>query len=330
MEQKDRYDAEKLHRDSIVFDGHCDVLWPVLAGERRLKERSQQGHLDLPRMRDGGLTAQVFAIFEYWEKLEGEKATVAALRMVDAFRQELEDNPDDLALATSAADVEQAKKEGKVAAILGLEGAEPLAGDLRLLRPFYLLGVRNVGLTWNYRNQAADGVGVSDPHGLTGFGRELVVELNRLGMMVDVAHLAPKGVEEVLALSTQPVISSHTGAYALRAHRRNLTDEQLQGIAHSDGLVCVTFVPDFLSADPEKADLSRALDHIDYIAGAIGVDYVGLGSDFDGYKGLTRGLDDVTCLPQITAGLLERGYSPIEVRKILGGNFLRVFRQVCG
>jgi membrane dipeptidase len=306
------------------------VLMPVLAGERRLKERSQQGHLDLPRLREGGVTAQVFAVFDYWEKIGSERATAQALRMLDAFYQEVEANPGSLTPATAAADVERAKRENKVAGILSLEGAEPLAGDLRLLRTFYRLGVRNIGLTWNYRNQAADGVGVNQPHGLTDFGRDLLREMNRLGVMVDIAHLAPAGVADVLALSAQPVISSHSGACALRSHRRNLTDEQLEGIARSGGVVGVTFVPTFLSASAEKAHISQALDHIDYIARAVGVDYVGLGSDFDGYKGLTHGLEDVTCLPQITAGLLERGYAPPEVRKILGGNFLRVFKQVCG
>jgi membrane dipeptidase len=330
MSQEDSPNALKLHRESIVFDGHCDVLMPVLTGERQLKERSRQGHLDLPRMREGGLTAQVFAIFDYWEKIGNEKATAQALRMLDAFYQEMEANPDSLTLATTAADVERAKRENKVAAILGLEGAEPLEGDLRLLRIFHRLGVRNIGLTWNYRNRAADGIGVTSPHGLTDFGRALVREMNRLGIMVDIAHLAPPGVADVLALSTQPVISSHTGAYALQAHQRNLTDAQLEGIARSGGLVGVTFVPNFLSANPKKAHISQALDHIDYVARAVGVDYVGLGSDFDGYKGVTRGLEDVTCLPQITAGLLERGYTPPDVRKILGENFLRVFRQVCG
>jgi membrane dipeptidase len=322
--------ALELHRESIVFDGHCDVLMSVLAGERQLKERSRQGHLDLPRLREGGVTAQVFAIFDYWEKLENGKATAQALRMLDAFYLEMDANFDSLILATAAADVERAKREGKVAAILGLEGAEPLAGDLRLLRTFHRLGVRNIGLTWNYRNQAADGIGVTGPHGLTDFGQALVREMNRLGIMVDIAHLAPPGVADVLALSTQPVIASHSGAYALQAHRRNLTDGQLEGIARNGGVVGVTFVPGFLNADPEKAHISQVLDHIDYIARTVGVDYVGLGSDFDGYKGVTHGLEDVTCLPQITAGLLERGHAPPEVRKILGGNYLRVFRQVCG
>jgi membrane dipeptidase len=324
-------DAFKLHRESVVFDGHCDVLIPVLEGKRRLKERSAEGHLDLPRLREGGVTGQVFAIFGYWAELREVSPAGYALRMVDAFYQELGDSSDSLMLAACAADVERAKAEERVAAILSLEGAEPLEGDVRLLRIFQRLGVRNIGLTWNYRNQAADGIGIeSGQRGLTEFGVALVQEANRLGVMVDVAHLAPPGLRDVLALTEVPVIDSHTGVYALCPHRRNLTDAQLEGIARTGGVIGVAFVPKFLSPDYDKARLSHVLDQIGYIVRAVGVDHVGLGSDFDGYQGVTAGLEDVTCLPQLTVGLVERGYGPEEVRKILGGNFLRVFRQVTG
>jgi len=326
-----KVDARKLHQESIVFDGHCDTLLAVLTGKRRLGERSNEGHLDLPRMREGGVTAQIFAICTCSGRLPGGPLK-QALRMLDAFYRELEANPHSLILATSAADVERAKEEGKVAAILGLEGAEPLEGDLGVLRMLHRLGVRVVGLTWNRRNQAADGVNEARTGGgLTNFGVELVREMNRLGMVIDVAHLAPAGVRDVLELSEAPVIASHANAHALCPHRRNLTDEQLEAIAARGGVVGVTFVPGFVAENKQEASLGRLLDHIDHIAKVAGIDHVGLGSDFDGFTDRPMaGLEDVTGLPNITAGLLERGYSPDEVKKLLGGNFLRVFREVVG
>jgi len=327
-------DADKLHRESIVFDGHCDTLLSVLDGQRRLGERSEEGHLDLPRMKEGGVTAQIFACFVRRQFVPA-RSTTETLRLVDTFYEEMSANAATLTLATSAADIERAKAEGKIAGVLGLEGAEALAGDLGVLRTFYRLGVRNLGLTWNFRNAAADGVAEARTGGgLTEFGVRLVKEMNRLGMMIDIAHLAPAGVRDVLALSEAPVIASHANAHALCScascpHRRNLTDEQLEGIAANGGVVGVTFVPAFVTEDPNQATLERTLDHVDHIVRVAGVDHVGLGSDFDGFPEgkVNAGLEDVTKMPNITAGLLSRGYKPAEVKKILGGNFLRVFRQ---
>jgi len=321
-----------LHKDSIVFDAHCDTLQEVLAGKRRLGERSEEGHADLPRLCEGGVTAQIFALFvspNYFPR----GAARQALRLLDVFYQELGENADQLTLATSASDIERAKAESKVAGILSLEGAEPLEGDLRVLRAFYKLGVRNIGLTWNLRNAAADGVDETRSNsGLTNFGVQLVQEMNRLGIMVDISHLSSTGVRDVLRVSEAPVIASHSNAYALCSHRRNLTDEQLESVASNRGVVGVTFVPSFVTKDENQATLERVLDQIDYMVKTMGVDHVGLGSDFDGFLGFgkVRGLEDVTRLPRLTAGMVERGYGEEDVKKILGGNFMRVFREVVG
>jgi membrane dipeptidase len=324
-------DPGRLHRESIVFDAHCDTLQEVLAGKRRLGERSEEGHADLPRLHEGGVTAQIFALFVS-PNCFPRGAARQALRLLDVFYQELEENADQLALATTASDIERAKAEGKVAGVLGLEGAEALEGDLGVLRTFYKLGVRNIGLTWNLRNAVADGVDeMRSSGGLTNFGVQLVREMNRLGIMVDISHLSPTGVRDVLHVSEAPVIASHSNAYALCPHRRNLTDEQLEGVASKGGVVGVTFVPNFVTADGYQATLKGVLDQIDYMVKTMGVDHVGLGSDFDGFFGVNvRGLEDVTHLPQLTAGLVERGYSEEDVKKILGGNFMRVFREVVG
>lgn len=322
-------DPLSLHRDAIVFDGHCDTLLSVVQDKRPLAERSTQGHADLPRFRDGGVTAQIFALFSPPFALGGREPTWQALQLLDAFYQAVDAG--EVALAIRAADVRQAKAEGRVAGVIGMEGAEALRGDLGILRMFYRLGLRNLGLTWSLRNEAADGVSEARTGGgLTEFGFRLVQEANRLGIMVDIAHLAPAGVQEVLALSDAPVVDSHANARALCDHPRNLTDRQLEALAKTGGVVGVVFVPGFVAAEPEQQNVERLLDHIDHIVRVAGVDHVGLGSDFDGFHGELAGMPDVTHLPAITSGLLDRGYSEEAVRKILGGNWLRVFEQVAG
>ncbi len=322
---------DQFHRDSIIFDGHSDFLHNAVNEGRRFEECSDVGHADLPSLRAGGVSAQIFALFCLDEDRPNEgNPTVESLRQIDAFYQMQERCADQFVFAGRAADIEEAKGDGRVAGMLGLEGTEPLAGDMGLLRVYHRLGVRNVGLTWNYRNHVGDGVGVDDAGGLTDFGRLLVVECFQLGMMVDIAHLAPPGVKDVLEMAEGPVIASHANAYALCAHRRNLTDAQLDALAATGGVVCVTFVPGFITDSPAEASLERLLDHIDYIVHRIGVEHVGIGSDFEGYDGMTQGLEDVTRLPALTTGLAARGYDALAIRRILGLNLLRVFRQVVG
>jgi len=322
---------EQLHRDCLVFDAHCDFLSLTVWDRRRFDRRLDYGHLDLPRLLEGGVSAQTFAIFALSQRHPtADHPTVEALRQVEAFYQLAQQNSGRFAVATRAAEIEQAKVRGGVAGVLSMEGCEPLAGDIALLRVFYQLGVRCIGLTWNRRNAAADGIAEANAGGLTDFGRLVVRTAYQLGMLVDVAHLAAPGVNEVLQLAAGPVIASHANAFALCPHPRNLSDAQLEGIARSGGVICVTFVPAFISSLPEQASLERLLDHVDYIVQRIGVEHVGLGSDFDGYDGVTAGLEDVTCLPALTAGLIRRNYSTTAIRSILGLNLLRAFRQVAG
>ena len=324
-------DPIQLHTDSIVFDAHCDFLHATARDGRRFDQRLGLGSVDMPRLLEGGVTAQIFAVWDYWAELPPERSpTLASMRQVAAFYRMLDECADHFIPATQAADIEQAKAEGKLAGILSLEGTEPLAGDLDLLRVFYELGVRNLGLTWDYRNLAGDGVGVADPGGLTDFGRAVVRQAERLGILIDIAHLSPRGVEDVLQVAQGPVIDSHANAQALCGHRRNLSDAQLDALAASGGVVCVAFVPKFITADDWQASLEGVLDHMDHIVRRIGTDHLGIGSDFDGYQGVTSGLEDVSRLPALTAGLVGRGYDETAVRKILGLNLLRVFRQVVG
>ncbi len=322
---------EELHRSSIIFDGHCDSLLRVVEGQLKLAERSAEGHLDLPRLHDAGVTAQVFAIFIEDQYLPAGAAR-QTLRVLDAFYRELEANADALFLATKAADIGQAKAAGTVAAIIGCEGAECLEADLALLRVYHRLGLRLLTVAWSRRNQAADGAWESRTRGgLTNFGIKVVEECNQLGILLDISHLSPAGVEDILEVSAAPVVASHSNAHALCPSPRNLTDQQLVALAEKGGVVGVTFVPSFISERQEEASLAKLLDHVDHIVKTTGIDHVGLGSDFDGFRPpAPAGLEDVTHLPGITAGLVQRGYSEEDVRKVLGLNWLRVFRQAVG
>jgi membrane dipeptidase len=329
-------DAQTLHQQSIVIDGHCDTLLRLKAQEQERppylpKLDVDRGHVDLERLQAGGVTAQNFACFVP-PRLGPAQAAHETLRLIDRFHRYQEAHADELSLATCAADVERAKVEGKVAGILSMEGAEGLEGDLSVLRMMCRLGVRWVGLTWSLRNQAADGVAeLRTNGGLSTFGIELVGEMVRLGMVVDIAHLAPAGVEDVFEICEAPVVASHANAHALCPVARNLTDAQLEGVARSGGVVGAVFVPGFITGGEEQATLDMLLDHIDHMVAVMGVDHVGLGSDFDGFGGAPPvGLEDVSAMPNITAGLLARDYPAEDVRKILGGNWLRVLRTVTG
>lgn len=321
-------DAAALHADAIVIDTHCDTLGRVLEGQRRLGERSDLGQFDLVRAREGGLTAQVMATFVS-EQRQGDGIR-QSIDFIDTLYEELEAFPKLARLATSGKDVREAKSHGEVALILGMEGAEGLGGSIRALRMFHRLGLRVLGLTWNRRNEAADGAGEM-PHagGLSNFGRQLVQECNRLGILLDVSHLSPRGVTDVLELTGAPIVATHSNAAAVYPHVRNLSDEQMEGIAATGGVVGVVPVPPFLGEYDERAPLEPLFQHLEHMISVVGEDHVGLGLDFDGVGDMrTEGIEDVTQLSNLTKGMLERGHSEERVRKVLGGNFLRIFDQV--
>jgi membrane dipeptidase len=283
-------------------------------------------------------------------------------------------------MAFSVADIERAHKEHKLAALMGIEGGHSIENDMHLLRDYYRLGVRYMTLSWSNTNEWADSSGdIDDPkiqhhNGLTDFGKQVVLEMNRLGMIVDISHVADKTFWDAIATTKAPVIASHSSARALVDAPRNMTDEMLRAVAKNGGVVQVNFFSGFVDEDYHKAMLAQEkdqaaaiqkyidslraqgkpvnylevdriqrewtakiprppfkslIDHIDHIAKVAGVDHVGLGSDFDGVSGATpQGMDSAADLPRITQSLLDRGYSADDIKKILGGNLLRVFRQV--
>ena len=341
-----------LHKKSVYVDTHCDTImawmpppeltwvWlPKLPDEmlkslkdikrRSLSERSEAGHLDLPRMVEGGVDCQVFAV--YVSPLYHTAPLKRALQMIDAFYSELNKNSDKIALCTGFADILRTHSEGKISALLSIEGGEPLDGDLGVLRMLYKLGVRLLTLTHSPRNRLGDGCGEEGSKGgLTTFGAQVIEEMNKLGMIVDVSHLNERGFWDVIKITKSPIIASHSNARALCDHTRNLTDDQIKALAESDGVIGVTFVRRFLGKDVDTVTVNNVLDHIDHIVKLVGVDHVGIGSDYDGIDQAPKGLEDVTKVPNITRGLVYRGYSNDDIEKILGANFLRVFRKILG
>lgn len=365
--------AEALHREAIVIDTHIDTPQRLLDEGFDLLGRDPYGHADLPRMKEGGLDAGFMSIWVDMRRYHGPDATKRALQLIDAVQQQAARHPDNLRLATTAADIRQAQAEGKVALLMGMEGATPLDDDLGLLRVFHNLGIRYLTLTHSLRNSLSDS-STDDPahNGLSDFGREVVQEMNRLGMMVDISHVSDKAFFDVLEIAQAPVIASHSSCRALTDIPRNMSDDQLRALAGNGGVVQIAFgcwfvTPGYDAAfkenrgpfyverakinrqygdDPtrataEKHKLGTTLmerlprgtveniaDHIDHAVKVAGIDHVGLGSDFDGVFCLPEGMDDVSYLPHLTQTLLDRGYTEEDIKKILGGNTLRLMEEV--
>ncbi|MBO8141561.1 MAG: membrane dipeptidase [Firmicutes bacterium] len=318
--------AAAFHRRCLVVDAHCDTALRLAAGASLASQRPE-GHVDLDRLAAGGVDVQVFALWaDARERRSG--LTVRCLDLLDAVWREMERWSDKLHPILTAADLEEAQASAKIGVLLSIEGGEALEGSLSALRAFYRLGVRAMGLTWNGRNDLADGVGeAATGGGLTSFGRQVVKEMERLGMVVDVSHLAEAGFWHVLEIYPGPVIASHSNARAVCDHPRNLTDRQIRALAGTGGVMGINFCPDFLRAGG-GATLDDVVRHIDHIVGLVGPDHVGIGSDYDGIDSTPAGLEDVSRLPALTEALLRRGYGEKAVAAILGGNFARVFRQV--
>lgn len=321
-------DAQRIHNESFVIDAHCDTALRLVDGETLTpSDDSRNGHVDLPRLRAGGVNVQIFAL---WVDADNNTGLLRrCLDMLDAVTSEAARLSDDLHLIISADDIETVEKTGKIGVMLSIEDGAALEGSLSALRAMYKLGVRAMGLTWNGRNELGEGVGaaVGRGRGLTPFGRDVVREMNRLGMVVDVSHLSEAGFWDVLDVSTEPIIASHSNARALCDHPRNLTDEQIKALAERGGVMGINFFVPFLRRDGQ-ASIDDIVRHIDHIVGLVGPAHVGFGSDFDGISRTPTGAEDVGRLPAITEALLRRGYREDDVRGILGNNFLRVIRQI--
>jgi membrane dipeptidase len=373
--------ARAIHDSAIVVDTHADTPQRFLdeGFDIGSTDPTDIGHLSLDKARRGNLGAEFFSIWVDPETNQGHFAR-HTFDLIDSVYEQAARHPDRMMMAFSVADIERAHQKHKLAALMGIEGGHSIENDMRLLRDYYRLGVRYMTLSWSNTNEWADSSGdINDPkvehhNGLTDFGKQVVLEMNRLGMMVDISHVADKTFWDTITVTKAPVIASHSSARALVNAPRNMTDDMLRAVAKNGGVVQVNFYSGFLDQNYSNAyeaqvkdqmaaiqkylDSLKAqgkpvtyiernrleqewmakiprppfhvlIDHIDHIAKVAGVDHVGLGSDFDGVSGATpQGMDSAADLPKITQALLDRGYSADDTKKILGGNLLRVLRQV--
>jgi len=373
--------ARAIHDSAIVVDTHADTPQRFLDGNFDIGSTDPKdiGHISLDKARAGNLGAEFFSIWVDPETNQGHFAQ-HTLDLIDSVYQQAARHPDRMMMAFSVEDIERAHSQKKLAALMGIEGGHSIENDIHLLRDFYRLGVRYMTLSWSNTNEWADSSGdIDDPkiqhhNGLTAFGKQVVLEMNRLGMIVDISHVADRTFWDAIATTKSPVIASHSSARALCNAPRNMTDDMLKAVARNGGVVDVNFFSGFLDqtywnaakaqqkeqdaaihdyleklkaegkqatfADEDRITrewvgkiprppFTTLIDHIDHIAKVAGVDHVGLGSDFDGVSGATpTGMDSAADLPKITHALLDRGYSTEDIRKILGRNVMRVFREV--
>ncbi len=310
----------------MIFDAHCDTITKIMERKENLLENGC--HLDIKRMKNFKNYVQCFAAFIDPEFCQAY-AMKRAIQIIDRFYKEIEMNSDRIMLCRNYNDILEAEKQGRAGAFLSIEGGDALQGDISALRVFYRLGVRSLCLTWNHRNEIADGVADgATGGGITPFGRTVIGEMNSLGMVVDVSHISEKGFWDVIEASSQPIVASHSNAKKLCGHRRNLSNEQLKALKANGGVTGINFCPAFLN-DTDRASLKDIINHIEYIASTAGIETIGLGSDFDGIEDTPDGVSGVQDIEKVFDELSKLNYSQENIEKIAGNNFLRIIKQVC-
>lgn len=317
----------ELHQRAIVVDTHVDT--PYWISETHIKLKSNKRQVDLARLKAGGVDVVFFSILVNPARY-GKIAKNQADYIIQTLKRELTANADSIELATSYNDIQRILAKGKIAGLMGMEGGEPIENSVDNVNHFYQLGVRYLSPTWSLNNQLGDSSGPARPRwkGLSPLGKDVVKRMNQLGMLIDVSHLSDATYNDVLKLSTQPVIASHSGVDGIRVSPRNLSDNMLKLLSLNGGVVGIMFYPPILSATG-KANVASVVNHIEYAVKVAGIDHVGLGSDFDGLDTPPpKGLEDAGHFPAITAELRKRGYKDEDILKILGGNFMTVFAQV--
>lgn len=308
-----------------VVDGHCDTLSLLSSGS--VDFASPIGPVSLQALRDGGVVLQFFAAYIDEEK-KPFGSLCRALQLIDTFHRLVENTDNQLMPILWKEDLELLP--GKRGALLAVEGGEALEGSLEILNVFFRLGVRSIGLTWNQRNLIADGSWEERSRGgLTEFGRRVVQRMQELGILVDLAHIAPAGYWDVMKMSTTPLIVSHANCRKLCDHPRNLDDTQIKELSQQGGVMGINFYPTFLSSNIETADINTVTEHIDHACQVAGsCDHVGIGSDFDGMDFCAAGIASAADYPRLWEILTKKGYSDDQVRGIAGENFLRVMKTV--
>lgn len=343
--------ARRLHAEAVVLDSHVDTTQRMLNPTWDFSAHDPRGHVDLPRLRDGGIGGAVFAVYAGAPAAPGE-GVAAARKQIRALHEAARRYSDAVAPARTAEDVRAAKRDGKFALMIAIEGGYLIEDSLDVLREFRGAGAVYMTLTHAFHTSWADSSGVhrdlAPRHGgLTAYGREVIREMNRIGMIVDVSHVSDETFWQVVETSTAPVIASHSSCRAVSSHRRNLTDEMIRAVAETGGVVQINFAaafvdpdfpeipPDLLAAWPDEAavreflagyatPLTRLVDHFEHALNLVGPHHVGIGSDFDGTMALPKGMEDCSRLPFLTAALLDRGFTEADLRPVLGENLLRV------
>jgi membrane dipeptidase len=365
-------EALRVHRAALLVDGHNDLPYMLrdkgegVVGWRDVSRPQPKLHTDIPRLRKGGVGAQFWSAYVSAEGTRKRGTAVKeTLEQIDLIHRLVRAYPETFEMAYTADDVVRVHKGGKIASLIGVEGGHSIDNSLGVLRTFHALGVRYMTLTHSETLDWADSAtDEARHHGLTPFGERVVLEMNRLGMLVDISHVSAETMRHALKVSKSPVIASHSSAYAIAQHARNVPDDVLKLVAKNGGVVMVNFFPGFVVPEGARAmkemfqvgrelrkkypdakefreayaawrrqhpfptgSVHNVVDHIEHIIKTAGVDHVGLGSDYDGINSVPRQLEDVSCYPYITQELLNRGYSAEAIHKVLGGNVLRVMRQ---
>ena len=364
-------EALRIHRDAIVIDGHNDL--PYQFREKKdlsfqridISKPQMKLHTDIPRLRQGGVGAQFWSAYVSASLAKDHTAVRETLEQIDVIHRMVGAYPDTFEMAYAVDDILRIRKQGKIASLIGVEGGHSIDNSLGVLRMYYALGVRYMTLTHSETLDWADSAtDVAKHGGLTEFGEQVVREMNRLGMLVDISHVSADTMRHTLRVTKAPVIASHSSAFALAEHARNVPDDVLKLVAQNGGVVMVNFFPGFILPEGARAmkemfqvgrelkakypndkefqaameawlkehpfptgSVHTVVDHIEHIIKVSGIDHVGLGSDFDGIWVVPKQLEDVSCYPYITQELLNRGHGKEEIVKVLGGNLLRAFRQ---
>ena len=338
--------AARIHKEAIVVDTHIDTTmmlgregWDFMVRHSPVKGEDSN-HVDLPRAKEGGLDAAFFSIYMPGT-ITGPEAVKRSLVLIDHVRSLAEQHPNEIVLATTAAEVRAAHKAGKFAALMGMEGGHMIDDSLAVLRDYQRLGVRYLTLSHSVNTNWSDSSGDTPKHnGLTDFGKDVVRELNRLGMLVDISHVSDKTFWDAMETSRAPVVASHSSLRSISGHPRNMTDDMIRALGGKGGVIMINYSRSFLSDELYQAGLNKVplaqrptvswekiVEHIDHAVKLVGATHVGLGSDFDGTD-VPDGMDDVSMLPKITTRLLEMNYSEQDVKNILGENILRLLEKV--
>lgn len=322
---------QTIHSKYTLIDLHNDVL-EVMVGDPdyHLADFHTYNHTDIPRLQQGGVDVQFFSI---WVSPTGyTNYFQQALVMRDLFYSELAANTSTIEQAVTMPQALQINNQNKIAAVIGVEGGHHIENSLDKIDTLYNAGMRYLTITWN--NSTSWAISAQDSRtlvqGLSNFGSDVIRKLDSLGVIIDVSHVGIRTISDILAVTNNPIIASHSGARTIRDHYRNLYDDQIEAIANGGGVIGIVFYPPFL-VSPTPAYISDVIAHVDHIVSLVGTDHVAIGSDFDGIgTNVVVGLEDVTKYPDLTLALLQHGYTELEVAKFLGGNFKRVFEQVCG